>query len=407
MAFKRFPQNHYETKRSSHHLALADAAPSAPVSSPPAAADYPLPGAAGNGLGRILVLAAIMSAVAFSGYIAWDSMARYQAHGVVDAEMVRVYSPAEGSIASLKVAPGDRVETNELVAEVINTDTHRDLAKVRDEIRVTQAEIRAKHSEMIWERARNNEIYNKASAELEAARGKVGEYEARLAAAEIEVTRLSNARETGGATGREYDQAVADRASYGAMLQGARRTVIAMEKRLALSARLEDDGRDQIAPYLQRLVYLQNEEARLLDKLAESQIRSPVTGTVSNLHRHAGERVNQDSLFEVIKDGSAKLVLYYESQQNLPETGEVIKVWVPALNRYAITEVVGRSRDTVPAPDQIKTHYGHDEKLVRVFLSPINVDPDQLVVGGVIRKPYNVSLFFDTLLSQQARAAAQ
>ena len=145
--FKRFPDNDYTRKLTSHFSNSG---------STPVTTHYESPGQVPRRRGQILVFLLLAALLAGAGYLVWNSFIRYEAYGVVEANIVGLSSPVEGEIRRLNIQYGQRVEKDQVVAEVVNTDDLRDIAKIDDEINVTQAEIKAKRSELLWKTSSNN-----------------------------------------------------------------------------------------------------------------------------------------------------------------------------------------------------------------------------------------------------------
>ena len=192
----------------------------------------------------------------------------------------------------------------------------------------------------------------------------------------------------------EVDKVEADYASIQAQIAGMKNAIAATKARIASSRHIvKDSTDDQMSPIIQNLEFLKNENIRLQQKIEEGKITSPVSGIVSQITHFAGERIINDPIFNIVEKGTVKLVLYYSADKTIPREGDEVDLWVPSLGSYVKTRVTGHSKDTVNPPSQIKRNYHEDEKLVRVFLSPINKKGEDFVVGGVIKNPTNLGRF--------------
>jgi hypothetical protein len=157
----------------------------------------------------------------------------------------------------------------------------------------------------------------------------------------------------------------------------------------------------QILPLQEKIDFLSNEKRRLEQKIAEGRITAPVRGTVSQIYHVAGERVGREPVIDIVEDGTTKFVLYYRPDQRLPSTGEELGLWVSSTDSHVDVAVSGHSKDTMSAPAQIKRKYKEDERLVRVFLQPVDGSSD-LVVGSVVMKPTSLRRVANMLFPEAA-----
>lgn len=376
--FRRYPNNDYTRTLTSHY----DGSALAPI-----ATHYEEPGRKPARARRLAVLGLLGILFAFAAYSLWNSFVRYEAYGIVDANVVSVSSPTDGEVTSIHVRYGQWVEQDQVVAQVVNTADRRELGKIDDEINVVRAEIAAKKSLLLWETASNREEYYKAESELESAQGELAELRSRHSLSEKTLERFALLSGRGAVSQFEFDQARVEDEAIQDLIAARTRAVVALQKRLPrFRLSIDDEGDTQLMPLEERLHYLSNEKMRLEQRIAEGRITSPVAGSVSQFHRLAGERVGTEALLNIVEDGTTRFVLYYRPDQRLPRPNEVMKLWISSTGSYVDARVVGNSKDTVSAPSQIKRKYDEDARLVRVFLESSD-DEDELVVGGVIMKP--------------------
>ncbi len=378
--FKRFPNNDYTRRLTSHYGSAA-----APVTT-----HYEAPGRATTRVRKIAIFVILISLICLAVYAVWDSFARYEAFGVVDANVISISSPTTGEIQNIFVYLGQRVEKDQVVAHVVNSDDIRELDQIDDQIGVVSAEIEAKHSQLLWQTGRNRDEYYKAESELESAQGELAELKSRHALLERTLRRFTRLRETDVLSQFEYDKTEVEFEATQDLIESKARAVVSLQNRLPrLQMSIADEGRDQILPLEERLDFLRNEKARLDERIAEGTIRSPVAGVVSHINRLAGERVDDEPLLDIVEDGTIKFVLYYRPDQRLPPSDETMDLWISSRGKYLTAKVAGNSKDSFFAPSQIKRKYDEDERLVRVFLEA-PAHEDDLVVGGVIMKPTNL-----------------
>ena len=85
--FKRFPDNDYTRKLTSHFSNSG---------STPVTTHYESPGQVPRRRGQILVFLLLAALLAGAGYLVWNSFIRYEAYGVVEANIVGLSSPVGG-----------------------------------------------------------------------------------------------------------------------------------------------------------------------------------------------------------------------------------------------------------------------------------------------------------------------
>lgn len=385
---KRFPKNDCALKTSSYLQEQAGTDIAIPELKPHSAMIYSVPGQIPPRKGRKLVIVAVLAALGYGSFNLWNTYFRYESHGVVAANVVGVYSPIEGKVQKLEVTEGMPVTAGSFVAKVTNSNDYRDLLKIEDEIEVTQSEITAKESENRWNRGRNNDTFYEATGQLTAEEGQLAELKAKLILQRTSLTRIKFLKGQGAVSQLDLDKAEADVAQTQALISGKTNTITAMKMRIDRSRpTVDDDGATQIVPLAKKLEFLKNEKRRLEDKIAEGEITSPVTGIISSITHHAGERVETEEIFNIVEDNSTKLVLYYNPASRVPQIGEEVSVWSPSLNRTVDTTVIAVSRDTVAPPDQIKRNFSADEKLIKVYLKPMGINITTFIVGSTIKRP--------------------
>jgi len=50
-------------------------------------------------------------------------------------------------------------------------------------------------------------------------------------------------------------------------------------------------------------------------------------------------------------------------------------------------KVVALSKEVVDPPNQIKRYFSANQKLVKVYLNPIDVDINSFVIGSIVKRP--------------------
>lgn len=388
MPLKRFPKNDFALKSSSYLQEQACVDLAIPELKPHSAMNYTAPGPIPPRKGKKLVILAVMAALGYGSYNVWNTYFRYESYGVVAANVVGVYSPIEGSLQKLEVSEGMAITKGSYVAKVVNSNDYRELLKLEDEIEMTQAEITAKESENRWNLGRNNDTFFEAKGQLTAEEGLLAELKSKLILQRTNLSRIRMLKSQNAVSQLDLDKAEADVSGTQALILGKTNTIVAMKSRIDRSrSTVDDNGATQVIPLTKKLDFLKNERSRLEAKIAEGNLTSPVDGVVSSITHHAGERVTSNEIFNIVESDSTKLVLYYNPATRVPMINDIVDIWSPSLNRTIKATVTYLSRDTVSPPDQIKRNYSADEKLVKVYLKPKEVDIETFIVGSTIKRP--------------------
>lgn len=388
MALKRFPQNDYTVKNCSFTAEQAGVPNLTPELTPHSSLKFTAPKPIPPRKGKRLVAFAVLSAIGYAGYSVWDTYFRYEAHGIITANMVGVYAPFDGNIVRLDVVEGQYIQKNQIVGHITNPEHYHELEKIMDEIRMTEGDIVSRESEIRWRRGNNAETYFKAKGEMETTEGSLNELRANLIMEEATLRRIRILQKEGAVSRNELDKALADVAATKSLIASREKTLRSMQARLKSSENLiNDTGEEQIIPLKEKLVFLNNEKTRLEQKIETGQFMAPVSGIVSKIDFFAGESIKEQSIFTIVEDDTSNLVLYYEPNSRLPNIGDSVTVFSPSKNKMIETIVTGISRDTVEAPVQIQKSYAANSKLIRVFLNAQEVNVNDFVVGSTIKRP--------------------
>lgn len=391
MTFKRFPDNHYERNNSSHLY------PQFKKEEAPKTTHYE---EIKTPKKRRVIPFFLFFVLFFCFYFVWDTFFRYESYGIVESNKIGIYSPYKGIIDWLGVVEGQRVNNKDIVLKIVNKETLRDLERVKDEKQITQSEIISRKSELRWKVGNNRDSFYRAKSELTNEEGQLLELKSKVSMLRSNLERLKTLRQQGAVSVLELDRAQAEYAGVIALINGKTNTIGQLRTRIVSSEEVIEDTSDlQMSPLIQRLTYLQNEEKRLLEKIEEGTVRSPVTGVVSTIEHVQNEYVDQTVVFYILEENTTQLVLYYRTTASLPPLNDTIDIWVPSLNKTITAVVEGYSKDTFFAPDQIKREYFQDERLIKVFLKP-QKETERFVVGGVIKKTTRFESFIYWLYLQ-------
>ena len=372
MALERFPENNYnENKKNT--ISYSPQTPEKPKKGKYIAVSISL-----------LILSVICS------YI-WNNFFRYDAYGIVDAESISIFSKIEGTLTNMPFNIGNKIIKNDEIGLIVNKDLQREYDKIVDEINIKESELydyrtKNKQRELEWS-ITESKTYGKItmlSNQLKSLKNQYGILNDKLK----RVKRLKN---TGSASNQEYDNILVG-------VSELQRVINEKQDEITiLKTSLHDFIPDSYTSTLSQLNSLNNSKNRLLDKINDGQLISPISGIVSEVFKRNGEGVNKyDSIISIISTDTTRLILFYDPADKLPHLGDNITILILSLQKTIRAKVVSISKDVVSPPDQIKRLFNIDQKLVRVYLQPDD-DLNDFVIGSVIKKPNPSDIIMNTL----------
>lgn len=389
MKFKRFYDNDHVGLQNSYQEAQQKGVfDSIPTLAPSQSLNFSVPPPLPARKGRFLAVSLVALILGYSGYVFWNSYLRYESFGIVEAKKVSVYSVNSGFVSELRVKEGSRVVQGDTVALVASVDDQRSLERVDDELAVAKAELVSKRAEIAQTVGSRTDSVYQIKGTILVEEGLIAELESRVSASRAEVSRLAALMRQDAASAKEYDAAVAQVRAGEALIAGKKRYVASLKERVKTGERLAGiSAEDSLAPIERKVSSLANERVRIADRIADGMVRSPVTGTVSEVTRNRGEKVTDSPLFTVVQDNTTNLVLFYDPSDKIPPIGSAVAVASLSNGERIDSTVVAVSKDVVSPPDQIKRNYYVDQKMVKVYLEPHGNKMSGLVVGSVIKKP--------------------
>lgn len=397
MKLKRFPENDYhhtqnsylEATQGGNFTSIPELVPkeqnsinySAPTKLPPRK-------------GRKAAFTIIACLLGYSSYNLWNSYLRYDSFGVVESDIIGVYTTNPGIVKTLKVSEGSIVNEGDLIARVESSEDLRQLAKNTDEMQVAQAELIAKKEEIHQKEHARLDNLHQVEMQIADTSASIIDLKSRLAFQRGEVSRYSKLHTQGAAGAQELESARAQLNSSTALVEGKALALSALRERLtAIQSQHITDS--ELKPIEAKIAFLDGERKRMLEKIEEGKILSPASGMVSSIKKKPGELVNQDPILTLVVDNTANLVLYYDAADKLPKIGTTVQVMIPSLGKMVDSKVTSISKDVSDPPDQIKTNYRINQKLVKVYLDPKMAD--EFVVGSVIKRPNPTDLIKESL----------
>lgn len=372
MALERFPENNYnENKKNT--FSYSSQTPEKPKKGKYIAVSVSL-----------LILAVICS------YI-WNNFFRYDAYGIVDAESISIFSKIEGTLTNMSFNIGNTVIKDDKIGMIVNKDLQREYDKIVDEINIKESELhdyrtKNKQREIEW-----GITESKTYGEITMLSNQLKPLKNQYSILNDKLKRVKRLKNTGSASNQEYDNILVS-------VSELQRVINEKQDKIAiLKTSLHDFIPDSYTLTLSQLNSLNNDKNRLLDKINDGQLTSPITGIVSEVFKRNGEGINKyDSILSIISNNTTRLILFYDPADKLPHIGDNITILILSLQKTIRAKVVSISKDVVSPPDQIKRLFNIDQKLVRVYLQPDD-DLNDFVIGSVIKKPNPSDIIMNTL----------
>lgn len=398
MIFKRFPENDYRLLQNSY----VEATKSGALTKIPdlgnqtqSSLNYTAPSSIPPRKGRKTAFALITALLCYGGYSLWNSYLRYDSFGIVDSDVVGVYTTSPGIIQTLAVTEGSVIKKGGFLAQISSSEDTRQLDKLTDEIRIAQAELEAKREELARNELVRSDLIRQIEGQIADTSATIGELKSRLSFQRGEAARYSRLKAIDAAGSQEVDSARSQVNSITQILSGKESSLKTLKDRL-ITLTGEKSSDEALKPIEAKISYLNNEKRRYIDKIKEGIVYSQHDGIVSSIQKRQGELVGTDPILTMIVDGTANLVLYYDPSDKLPKIGSKVQVMVPSLGKMVDTEVASISKDVTTPPDQIKSNYLANQKLVKVYLDPQG-GYEPFVVGSVIKRPNPSDLVKDSL----------
>jgi len=398
MIFKRFPENDYRLLQNSY----VEATRSDDVTKIPelgnqtqSSLNYTAPSSIPPRKGRKAAFALITALLCYGSYSLWNSYLRYDSFGIVDSDVIGVYTTSPGIIQTLAVTEGSVIKKGGFLARISSSEDTRQLDKLNDEIRIAQAELEAKREELARNELVRSDLIRQIEGQIADTSATIGELKSRLSFQRGEAARYSRLKAIDAAGSQEVDSAKSQVNSITQILRGKESSLKTLKDRL-ITLTGEKSSDEALKPIEAKIAYLNNEKRRYIDKIKEGIVYSQHDGIVSSIQKRQGELVGTDPILTMIVDGTANLVLYYDPSDKLPKIGSKVQVMVPSLGKMVDTEVASISKDVTTPPDQIKGNYLANQKLVKVYLDPQG-GYEPFVVGSVIKRPNPTDLVKDSL----------
>jgi HlyD family secretion protein len=217
-----------------------------------------------------------------------------RASGHVEATEVRLAPEVGGRVVELPVQEGDRVEVHALIVRLDGRDIELAIERSKAERQLAQAQL------ALLQAGSRPEDIRQAEAQAQTARDEVSAVRAELAAAEQDLQRFEALLEANAGSQKQRDDAATRRDVARERLQAAESRVRAAEQG---TARLRAGARSQeIDAARARVAAAAAQVATVEESLADTTLRSPVAGVVTDKLVEVGEVIAPRTPVVVITD---------------------------------------------------------------------------------------------------------
>ncbi|MCA9120622.1 MAG: hypothetical protein H6822_35430 [Planctomycetaceae bacterium] len=346
--------------------------------------------------GRLLVGTFLLVVIGCGAMTVWNSLFRYQAYGGVTGRVVELSAAWGGVLQTIHVREGEAVRQEQLLATVVNPELDRQVDAKLDELRIAQATLDAQVSELRFESQQRNDNHHRSLAEYYELWGQLLQEQSRLADMVAKRERSENlSRREIIIPEEKLDELRFDETGQRAKVEKLSEAVRKLGAVVEHSQTDTEDLHAQLKPFALRIESLQNEIRRLRETACLGAIRAPVNGRVIKVHRFTGEYSDPEfPIFEVLVDGSVEAVLFV-SQKDSSQffEGQLLELEVPPATTKAKCVVARIADQYEPVPKSIEVHYRRDEKLLPIYVRPLEGSNDSTILrlGGEVRLPYVVS----------------
>jgi multidrug resistance efflux pump len=342
--------------------------------------------------GRLLIGSFLMGLLLAGLYIVWDGIFRYQAYGIVEANRIPIESAGTGIIRRVYVTEGDHVRAGDLLAVMDNVAVEHELERTREELRLAEAQLDAHVSDLRMDTLKRSvlqkwDIHDNA-AELFELTSRLRQHSSEADRLERQLERTLKLYQNDAATDEQLDRIEFSLKGERELIEMLMKAVNELKERQATLPPAESVDLKQMGPALVQIENLQNELQRLVERLRESRITAPVSGTVLQQRCVAGRRVVPDQLLlEIIQEGSTEPVIYISQPETLDlHPGDQIVLHVQPNDEPLMCRIRRIGDEFVHAPPAIERYYGHHEPLLPVtldFSAKVRLKP-----GAVVQMPY-------------------
>jgi multidrug resistance efflux pump len=391
MSLSQFPNNDYANKKNSYIEALQNGEfSSVPVLAPKnqTAMNYtapiPLPPRKGKKISIFFLLIFIL----FGVYKGWDTFFRYEAYGIVESDIVNVYSQQEGFVDNLYVTEGSAVNKGQTVAIISNVSMSNLLESLEDQERIITAELKSEEIKYETLQAETRANLIELQSRLFEAQGIAEKISLDKKKTLIELKTAKKLYSSDNLSEKEYNDIKLKMSQLQIDMSTSMSVLESIQEKVHYLTKIKDAiNTDTLDVYKKKLLSIRNEKERVRKQIETNIVLSPSQGIVTSIQKRQGEKISDSPLFSILVKGTSKIVLFYNTESKVPVPGTIIKMMSPSLGSIFEGQVVAVSKNAVPPPQQIQTKYNANERLIKVYVEPKNISVNDLIVGSIVKKP--------------------
>lgn len=333
----------------------------------------------------------LLAIIGYVGYMVWDNYFRTSAYGVVEAKIIDVAPPYNGTIVSIHIKEGDRVEKGQVLATIENIEFLHQYEAAKESLALNSVQLNAQlarlkleyafrmdanigtlvnYYELVALVAQQESHYNQSRDMY--TRGAKLLKEAAIPVQDVNILRFSMIG---------YHESVKELKDG---VKTAKKRVESLEKLYDKDAMLAN-WQEQLKPLSLKIEHGLAEVERFKKKVELGKILAPVSGIVVKRYHHTGEQCDPKiTLFSVVEDNSQYVILYVSQDAiNNFSIGQTVVLISPVGEINCKVDRFGDRHE--PAPDSIKRHYKAGQ-----FLLPIHMQMSDknLRYGTTVRLPY-------------------
>ena len=342
--------------------------------------------------GRILIVLLLLLSCSAGIATVWDSLLRYRAYGVVTGRIIEVGVPVDGVLTSVHVSEGDVVRQDARLAKVSDLEFEQQLERVCDELRIADATLQAEMAKVQWQTHVEETEMTKSIAELFETAGRMHEEHGSLDVLRYHLEQTKELHAKKAVPASDLDTCTIQVDAKREQLDSIQQAIVVLKERAQRAVASPRPGAEQLQPMIAKSEMLLNEIARLRQRIAQGELRSPVNGTILRRHHPAGECIKSaQPLFSVLEESSLEIEIFLpQKMSDEYKVGDTIEVKIDPFEELVACEVIAIGAEHRRPPENIEIFYRSHIRLLPIRLKPLGkfATEKRLSVGSVAKLPY-------------------
>ena len=340
--------------------------------------------------GRIVVGSLLLMTLGFFAFSLWNSFFRFEAYGVVSGNIVDIAASIDGPVRSVHVEEGDSVQAGRPLVTLNNLEAEQKRDRVRDELQLARAALVAETAKLQWQiRSQENQRY-KAQADYHEAWSRFQREAAELSRRSDLFKRAKSLKSLNAISEQQFEHAFYDEKAQREQLAALEEALTAWRERAASASHGADGAFDQLRSTAAKIEVLKEELIRAEDIVQQCEVRAPIDGDVIRRHQTSGQYASKKQpLISILEAGSLQVELFLP--QNITDSvqvGDELDLAIPPRAKYVRARIVRIGSELESPPAQIARFYRDGQKLLPVFLKPVDAEAvSALRIGTVVKLP--------------------